>query len=174
MDKRDKEIHDIKKMGLRIKDLRKARNMTQAEFSEKIQVSVNAVAAYERGINYPALEIGLKISQLFHVSMDWLFAAEPAYLKKNRNDRTTCAQVASKLIELHEMIYFSLRDEKPEKGGTKTYIEFSDNPTLEHVVKFIKDWETMRAIHKQGTISNELFQTWQKEQMAKLSDINLE
>ena len=57
-------------LGTRIKALRTARRMTQAEFAERINVTKSAVSAYENGSRLPSYDVLIKIARLFKVSTD--------------------------------------------------------------------------------------------------------
>lgn len=57
-------------IGKRIKELRKARKMTQAEFAERLGVTTSAISSYENGTRLPSYEILIKIARIFRVSTD--------------------------------------------------------------------------------------------------------
>lgn len=45
-----------KKFGLRLRSIRKARDLTQEEFAEELRISVDFLSLIERGINAPSFE----------------------------------------------------------------------------------------------------------------------
>lgn len=57
-------------IGKRIKELRKVRKMTQAEFAERLGVTTSAISSYENGTRLPSYEILIKIARIFRVSTD--------------------------------------------------------------------------------------------------------
>ena len=57
-------------LGTRIKDLRKARKMTQAEFASRLGVTKSAVSSYENGTRLPSYDVLIKIARIFRVSTD--------------------------------------------------------------------------------------------------------
>jgi transcriptional regulator with XRE-family HTH domain len=57
-------------IGKRIRDLRKEKNLTQQELSEKLNVSRSAVANWEGGRNYPDLDSIISLSDLLDISLD--------------------------------------------------------------------------------------------------------
>lgn len=59
-------------MNERIKELRRALNMTQQEFADCIGVKRNTVATYEGGRNAPVDAVTSLICKEFNVNEDWL------------------------------------------------------------------------------------------------------
>ena len=59
---------DFKSMGVRIKKLRKAQNMTQEVLAEKLNISVEHISRIENGSYRPSLSLIEKISEIFEVS----------------------------------------------------------------------------------------------------------
>ena len=60
----------------RIRALRKALDMTQKEFAEKIGLKRNSVASYEIGKNHPMDTVIKSICREFNVNEDWLRTGE--------------------------------------------------------------------------------------------------
>ena len=60
----------------RIRALRKALDMTQKEFAEKIGLKRNSVASYEIGKNYPMDTVIKSICREINVNEDWLRTGE--------------------------------------------------------------------------------------------------
>ena len=56
----------------KIKELREASNLTQTELSKKLGVTRSSVNAWELGISVPSTTYLIELSQLFHVSTDYL------------------------------------------------------------------------------------------------------
>lgn len=67
---------DQKKIGKFIASLRKEKNMTQSEFSEKMGVSINAVSKWERGISFPDVSLFKKICHELDISIEELINGE--------------------------------------------------------------------------------------------------
>lgn len=59
-------------MNERIKELRKALNLTQQEFADKIMIKRNTVATYEMGRSEPSDSAFSLICKEFNVNPDWL------------------------------------------------------------------------------------------------------
>jgi transcriptional regulator with XRE-family HTH domain len=58
--------------GTQMKDLRKKNNMTQEQMADKLGVSRQAISNWENNKNLPDIEMVIKISQIFSVSLDEL------------------------------------------------------------------------------------------------------
>ena len=56
----------------RIAELRKAMGLNQVGLAMKLNVSQKMVSAYETGIHQPSIEVLLKLSKLFGVSVDYI------------------------------------------------------------------------------------------------------
>ena len=59
-------------MKERIKQIRKAKGLTQAEFGEKIGVKGNTITNYENGLRNPTDAVILSICREFEVNKEWL------------------------------------------------------------------------------------------------------
>ena len=60
----------------RIKEVRKAHGLTQAEFGKKIGVKGNTITCYEKGIREPSNAIIRAIAREFGVDENWLLTGE--------------------------------------------------------------------------------------------------
>ena len=56
----------------RLKALRKQVQLTQAQIAEKLDISQQAYASWERGVKKPTQENLVKIAQVLNVSVDYL------------------------------------------------------------------------------------------------------
>lgn len=54
------------------KQLRKSRNLTQAELGSKIGLSKAVVSKYETGMGYPTFDVLIQIADYFGVTTDYL------------------------------------------------------------------------------------------------------
>ena len=57
--------------------LRMGKNLSQAEFAELIDVSVNTINRFENNKTTLSAELAIKLAEQFHVSMDYLFGYSP-------------------------------------------------------------------------------------------------
>jgi transcriptional regulator with XRE-family HTH domain len=64
------------RMGASIRQLRQARDWSQAELAEKADVSVDYIGLLERGLRLPAVGVLVQISEIFRVSTDEVLGRE--------------------------------------------------------------------------------------------------
>ncbi|HHW62086.1 MAG TPA: helix-turn-helix transcriptional regulator [Syntrophomonadaceae bacterium] len=63
-------------LGPRIRNLRKAMQMSQKDLAEILGLSRSAVASYENGARYPDYSTLVKIASYFQVSVDYLLGID--------------------------------------------------------------------------------------------------
>lgn len=63
-----------KKFGARLREIRVERRMTQEQFAESLDISVDFLSLIERGINAPSFETLDKMAKRLRVSVADLFA----------------------------------------------------------------------------------------------------
>ncbi|NLK38546.1 MAG: helix-turn-helix transcriptional regulator [Epulopiscium sp.] len=56
----------------RLRQLRNEAHLTQAQLAKELNYGYTAIANYESGRNQPSIEGLIKLSQVFHVSVDYL------------------------------------------------------------------------------------------------------
>jgi transcriptional regulator with XRE-family HTH domain len=59
-------------IGERITQLRKQQNLSQEQLAKKTEVSRTIIGNYERNTNTPSIEVLIKLSKVFNVSMDYM------------------------------------------------------------------------------------------------------
>ncbi len=62
----------------RIRDLRTARGLTQADLARNLHVTRSGVNSWETGASMPSLESLIRLAAFFHVSTDYLLGINPA------------------------------------------------------------------------------------------------
>ncbi len=62
--------------GSRLRDARTSRGMTQQKFADKLEISINSVANYERGISFPKSDCLYKIFSSLGYNPDYFFQDE--------------------------------------------------------------------------------------------------
>ena len=67
--------------------LRTQAGLSQASFAEKLQVSRQTVSKWELGTSYPEIDKLVAISEMFHVTTDYLLKDQPASQDEARMDR---------------------------------------------------------------------------------------
>ena len=82
--------------GIKIAEGRKRLGLTQAELAEKVKVTPQAVSRWETGASLPDLEVLLRLSQLYGVSINQIVEAAD-----------TIAQIASEPYEIDEIARYS-------------------------------------------------------------------
>lgn len=87
--------------------IRKSKGITQEELAEKLQVSRQAVAKWESGMAYPDILNLIQLSELFHVTIDYL-------VKDNPCGKSLEQAVAT---DMDELIEFKLEAIKNTYGG---------------------------------------------------------
>jgi len=70
----------------KLKSERKNKGWSQEELAEKLYVSRQSVSKWENGQNYPSIEIIIKVSDLFGVTIDELLRSDEELTKKVIND----------------------------------------------------------------------------------------
>lgn len=56
----------------RLKELRKSRGWSQGQLAKKIGADLQRISKYERGVQWPTMELMLRIATVFEVSVDYL------------------------------------------------------------------------------------------------------
>ena len=105
-------------VGERIKELRKARRMTQNEFAERINVTKSTVSAYENGSRLPSYDVLIRIARLFKVSTDHLLG----YSEKTEIDVTGLTRKQINVIQdmiatyqRHNRFYQAIQEDRSEE-----------------------------------------------------------
>ena len=63
-------------IGIKIKELREQRQMTQTELAQKLNVSKSVISAYEKGIRTPSYRVIKDMSAVFDVPESHLFVRD--------------------------------------------------------------------------------------------------
>ena len=59
-------------LSIQISYLRMQNNLSQAQLAKLLNISPSALGMYEQGRRVPSLDILIKLSEYFHVSLDYL------------------------------------------------------------------------------------------------------
>lgn len=84
--------------GEKLKMERNKKDWSQEELAEKLFVSRQSVSKWENGQNYPSIEIIIKISDLFGVTIDELLRSDEALTKKVIKESRKLAYPKLKLL----------------------------------------------------------------------------
>lgn len=92
--------------GERLTQVRKRKNLSQADIGKKININGDAYGRYERNEVKPTIEMAVKIAQALEVSLDYLTGNSDIELDKNTLDRV---QEVTKLTDKDkDYIYVTL------------------------------------------------------------------
>ena len=64
---------DAKTIGIRIKNLRESKGMTQEAFCNEVGITQSALSNYENGLRVPRDEVKLRIARCFDKSIEAIF-----------------------------------------------------------------------------------------------------
>ncbi|MBH0166899.1 helix-turn-helix transcriptional regulator [Fictibacillus sp. 7GRE50] len=84
--------------GEKLKSVRKARGWSQEELAEKLFVSRQSVSKWENGQNYPSIEVIIKLSDLFEVTIDELLRTDEELKEKVIKDSKQLAHPKLKFL----------------------------------------------------------------------------
>ncbi len=107
--------------GKRLKELRKAKGLSQTELGDILGVSKSSICCYENGTRNPALETIIELMHLFGVSADYLLGTDNL-IKVVENEeveyRTLTKEELMFLDELkkNKFVYDILLDD-PKRGA---------------------------------------------------------
>jgi transcriptional regulator with XRE-family HTH domain len=82
----------------KLKSERKKKGWSQEELAEKLYVSRQSVSKWENGQNYPSIEIIIKLSDLFHVTIDELLRSDEELKEKVIKDSKQLAHPKLKFM----------------------------------------------------------------------------
>ena len=63
-------------IGIKIKTLRSAKNLTQADLAKRINMTTSAVSSYEVNDRQPSYDVLIRIAKLFNVTTDYLLGLD--------------------------------------------------------------------------------------------------
>lgn len=86
-------------IGKKINQLRKLSGMTQEQLAEKLNVSRQTISKWESGGTSPDLDSVIKVSRIFHVSLDDLLMEGDANVATEKKDMITLEDLMK--INLH-------------------------------------------------------------------------
>ncbi len=73
--------------GTRLLEIRKSKGFSQAELAEMLNTKPPVIGRYERGEATPSIEVGLKLSKILEVSLDYLTGNTDLELDQKTLDR---------------------------------------------------------------------------------------
>lgn len=91
--------------GEKLKIERSKKSWSQEELAERLFVSRQAVSKWENGQNYPSIEVIIKISDLFGLTIDELLRSDEELKKKVIDDSKQLANPQLKF--LFDLVFFA-------------------------------------------------------------------
>jgi transcriptional regulator with XRE-family HTH domain len=91
--------------GEKLKNERKKKGWSQEELSEKLFVSRQSVSKWENGMNYPSIEVIIKLSDLFEITIDELLRSDEELTEKVIKDSKQLAH--PKLKFMFEVLFLA-------------------------------------------------------------------
>lgn len=128
--------------------LRTQAGLSQASFAEKLQVSRQTVSKWELGTSYPEIDKLVAISDMFHVTTDYLLKDQPASQDEARMDRLVLKFLgyAQDMDHISKDLVSIMRDGIIDDEEKLRMIDIVG--TLNEVVQMIE--EIKRALHYNG------------------------
>jgi transcriptional regulator with XRE-family HTH domain len=90
--------------GERLKELRRARSLTQEELAEALYVSRTAVSKWESGRGYPSIDSLRELSRFFSVSIDELISPDEAISAAENDRRAFAGRLASMVCGMLDIL----------------------------------------------------------------------
>ena len=89
----------MKKMKLRIADLRRQKKITQKELADVMGVSFQTISKWEKGTNLPDITFLLPLAEYFKVSIDQLMGVVPLNGEEYIEEKTGTGQFWEEKLE---------------------------------------------------------------------------
>lgn len=163
MEERQKEI-----FAQRLSELRKEKNETQAEFSQRTGIRQQTISGYENGKISPTLDAVIQIAKACDVSVDWLCGLSDT----KRNKFTEYADVIMALVNIGQAIGGNLyltevEVDRYDYDGPWAEMQIALRIEDEEIQKFLKSWNDILPLVKSNTISRNLYELWLKDEVKK-------
>ncbi len=120
------------KFSEKIQHLRKNSGFTQEEFAERLNVSRQAAAKWEAGQSYPDIGNLIRISDLFHVSVDYLVKDQPCALRPTPAEYSETDAIIDFRLEANVNTYAALMNETESTRFDSHDFEYQNGPFIYH------------------------------------------
>lgn len=70
------KMEDFYDLGLRLKELRKTKRMTQRQVATRLNMGISTISGYENNTKTPSLEALVDLARLYNVSTDYLLGVD--------------------------------------------------------------------------------------------------
>ena len=82
----------------KIKEERQKNNLSQQQLGDKLNISRQSISKWERGESYPSIELLIKLSDLFGITLDELVKEDPSLKEQLIKDSQKLAYPRVKLL----------------------------------------------------------------------------
>ena len=90
--------------GIRLKELRKEKSLTQQELADKLNLVKSSVSAYEKSLKYPSVEVLIKLCNCFQVSSDYLLGlSDDRAIKQYDLTEEQMEIITKTIIQFHQL-----------------------------------------------------------------------
>lgn len=108
--------------GTRLREVRKAKGLTQTELGELIGVGKSAICCYEKEIRNPTLEAIIEMIHVFGVSADYLLGTDCLVEIHNSNNEVNyVAMTKEEIIFIEELkknkLVYDILLQNPKRGA---------------------------------------------------------
>ena len=169
----------------KIQELMKIHSLTQAEFAKKINASPASVSAWVRKEKVPAADKAVMISNIFHVSLDWLFSQSKPE-DETQNSIVTMSEffIAAMLIadksrlvtinggEVTADIAKDLGYSRNTPYNANHIIPYAEIKIWdsEFVAQFFQDWKSLRSLYMKEDIPEDMYSLWIKKKLQEFKE----
>lgn len=91
--------------GLRIRELRKNRGMSQEDLGKKVERSKSVISSYENNIKIPPVDVLTQMAVIFNVSLDYLVGID-------KNEMVSVEGLTEYQKSLVQQILFEMKDNR--------------------------------------------------------------
>lgn len=102
-------MKDIKE---RIVQLRKENDLSRLDLAKRLGINKSSITRYENGDMRPALDVMMKISEMFNVSLDWLAGYETEEESKYESIIKECIKMGVSPEKLKKFIELMKDDDE--------------------------------------------------------------
>ena len=133
---------DYNAIGKRIRELRKARGLTQSAFAEALRVSFQAVSNWERGVAPPELDNLVRIAEYFGVLVDDLLRSSEERLILGVDGGGTKTEFVVATEKGSVLKRFCLAGSNPNDIGIKKTVEL----LCDGIRETMKEYSSIRSV----------------------------
>ena len=101
-------------IGIKIKELREQRQMTQTELAQKLNVSKSVISAYEKGIRMPSFKVIKDMSTVFDIPESYL-------LVRDVNETSILIDITDLTLSQQRIIYALLNEFKETNAENNNF-----------------------------------------------------